>query len=122
MGLGSEVPRRGLFIDGEWVEPIKGKRIPVINPTTEEPCGEFLPHIFMAALHYGRWVLNGYFLQLAHFSWDMKHTISLRWLVNPNQGPSDFPYIFGAHMSILFIFKVKICMLIKSLSRSPQLW
>jgi betaine-aldehyde dehydrogenase len=41
MGLHSElVPKRGLFIDGQWVEPIKGKRIPIINPTTEEPVGD----------------------------------------------------------------------------------
>jgi hypothetical protein len=40
MGLHAEiVPKRGLFIDGEWVEPVKGKRIPIVNPTTEESVG-----------------------------------------------------------------------------------
>jgi hypothetical protein len=29
-------------------------------------------------INLGRWVLNGYFFQLAHFSQDMKHTISAR--------------------------------------------
>ena len=29
-------------------------------------------------------VLNGYFSQLAHFSKDMKHTISTRWLAYSN--------------------------------------
>ncbi|XP_074558657.1 aminoaldehyde dehydrogenase 2, peroxisomal-like [Curcuma longa] len=31
---------RQLFIDGEWRKPILGKRIPVINPATEESIGE----------------------------------------------------------------------------------
>jgi hypothetical protein len=26
--------------------------------------------------------------QVAHFSWDMKHTMSTGWLVHPNQGRS----------------------------------
>jgi betaine-aldehyde dehydrogenase len=34
------VPKRGLFIDGHWVEPLKGKRIPIVNPTTEESVGD----------------------------------------------------------------------------------
>ena len=105
MGLDSEVPRRGLFIDGEWVEPIKGKRIPVINPTTEEPCGKFSPRIFVATLQYGRRVLNGYFFQLAHLSWDMKHMISLRWLANPKRGPSHFPYNFWSSYEYLIHYQ-----------------
>jgi betaine-aldehyde dehydrogenase len=42
MGLhaGVDVPRRGLFIDGEWVDPILGKRIPIVNPTTEDTVGD----------------------------------------------------------------------------------
>ncbi|XP_010913436.1 betaine aldehyde dehydrogenase 2 [Elaeis guineensis] len=34
------IPRRLLFIDGEWREPVRHKRIPIINPATEEPIGE----------------------------------------------------------------------------------
>ncbi|XXG59220.1 hypothetical protein AAC387_Pa04g1340 [Persea americana] len=34
------IPYRQLFIDGEWKEPIKKKRIPVINPATEEIIGD----------------------------------------------------------------------------------
>lgn len=33
------VPPRQLFIDGEWKEPIKKKRIPIINPATEQIIG-----------------------------------------------------------------------------------
>lgn len=33
------VPSRMLFIDGEWREPALKKRIPVINPATEEVIG-----------------------------------------------------------------------------------
>lgn len=34
------IPTRQLFIDGEWREPIKRKRIPIVNPTTEETIGD----------------------------------------------------------------------------------
>ncbi|MBA0790185.1 hypothetical protein Gohar_014850 [Gossypium harknessii] len=34
-----QVPSRQLFIDGEWREPILKKRLPIINPTTEEIIG-----------------------------------------------------------------------------------
>ncbi|GAB2248980.1 hypothetical protein Droror1_Dr00012339 [Drosera rotundifolia] len=34
------IPSRQLFIDGEWREPIKGNRIPIINPATEEIIGD----------------------------------------------------------------------------------
>ncbi|XP_010550673.1 PREDICTED: betaine aldehyde dehydrogenase 2, mitochondrial [Tarenaya hassleriana] len=34
------VPRRGLFIDGVWREPIRRKRLPVVNPATEEIIGD----------------------------------------------------------------------------------
>eukprot|EP01018_Ginkgo_biloba_P022640 Gb_26171 [translate_table: standard] len=40
MIMGIKVPLRQLFIDGEWRAPIGGKRIPVINPSTEETIGE----------------------------------------------------------------------------------
>nr|QMW68608.1 betaine aldehyde dehydrogenase protein [Calligonum mongolicum] len=33
------VPTRQLFIDGDWRQPIKNNRIPVINPATEETIG-----------------------------------------------------------------------------------
>ncbi|KAM0912000.1 hypothetical protein ACQ4PT_013094 [Festuca glaucescens] len=34
------IPRRGLFIGGGWREPTLGRRIPVINPATEETIGD----------------------------------------------------------------------------------
>lgn len=33
------IPHRQLFIDGEWSEPLRGKRLPIINPATEESIG-----------------------------------------------------------------------------------
>ncbi|KAM7483238.1 hypothetical protein LguiB_007821 [Lonicera macranthoides] len=33
------MPCRQLFIDGEWREPVKKKRIPIINPSTEQIIG-----------------------------------------------------------------------------------
>ena len=41
------IPYRQLFIDGEWKEPIKKKRIPVINPATEEIIGFFSPLVLL---------------------------------------------------------------------------
>ncbi|KAE8694555.1 Betaine aldehyde dehydrogenase [Hibiscus syriacus] len=34
------VPSRQLFIDGEWREPVLKKRIPIINPSTEQIIGD----------------------------------------------------------------------------------
>ena len=34
-----QIPSRQLFIDGEWREPVLKKRIPIINPATEEIVG-----------------------------------------------------------------------------------
>ncbi|KAK6153342.1 hypothetical protein DH2020_012981 [Rehmannia glutinosa] len=34
------IPSRQLFIDGEWREPVNRKRIPIINPATEETIGD----------------------------------------------------------------------------------
>ncbi|KAG1327037.1 putative Betaine aldehyde dehydrogenase 2, mitochondrial [Cocos nucifera] len=34
------IPHRQLFIDGEWREPLHQKRIPVINPATEDNIGD----------------------------------------------------------------------------------
>lgn len=35
-----EIPSRQLYIDGEWREPVYKKRIPVINPATEQIIGD----------------------------------------------------------------------------------
>ncbi|CAB4280857.1 unnamed protein product [Prunus armeniaca] len=35
-----QIPNRQLFIDGEWREPALKKRIPIINPATEETIGD----------------------------------------------------------------------------------
>ncbi|CAN1753509.1 Aminoaldehyde dehydrogenase ALDH10A8, chloroplastic [Linum perenne] len=37
---GVPIPTRQLFIDGEWRQPVLNKRIPVINPSTEEIIGD----------------------------------------------------------------------------------
>lgn len=34
-----QIPTRDLFIDGDWVAPVKGERYPVINPATEGVIG-----------------------------------------------------------------------------------
>lgn len=36
-----QIPSRQLFIDGEWRQPALKKRIPIINPATEEKIGIF---------------------------------------------------------------------------------
>ncbi|XP_051136658.1 aminoaldehyde dehydrogenase 2, peroxisomal-like [Andrographis paniculata] len=36
----TEIPNRQLFIDGEWRKPFNNKRIPIINPATEEIIGD----------------------------------------------------------------------------------
>jgi len=33
------VPLRQLFVDGEWRPPAQGRRLPVVNPTTEAHIG-----------------------------------------------------------------------------------
>lgn len=38
--MASKVPIRQLFIDGDWKVPLQGKRLPVINPATEQTIGE----------------------------------------------------------------------------------
>jgi betaine-aldehyde dehydrogenase len=35
-----QIPSHQLFIDGEWRQPVKNKRIPIINPATEEIIGD----------------------------------------------------------------------------------
>ena len=42
----------------------------------------------------GRWVLNGYFFQVAHVSKYLKHATRTRWLAKPNRGHSHFPHNF----------------------------
>ncbi|CAI9787274.1 unnamed protein product [Fraxinus pennsylvanica] len=37
--MATSIPNRQLFIDGEWREPIKRNRIPIINPATEQIIG-----------------------------------------------------------------------------------
>lgn len=34
------IPTRQLFIDGDWREPVKKNRLPIINPATEETIGD----------------------------------------------------------------------------------
>ncbi|KAH9775984.1 Betaine aldehyde dehydrogenase 1 [Citrus sinensis] len=36
MAMAIPIPSRQLFINGEWREPVLKKRIPIVNPTTEE--------------------------------------------------------------------------------------
>jgi betaine-aldehyde dehydrogenase len=36
------IPTRQLFIDGEWREPALKRRLPIINPSTEEIIGASL--------------------------------------------------------------------------------
>ncbi|CAL9041815.1 betaine aldehyde dehydrogenase 2 [Musa acuminata AAA Group] len=40
MAMAIPIPHRQLFIDGEWSEPVRGKRLPIINPATEESIGD----------------------------------------------------------------------------------
>ncbi|XWS48111.1 hypothetical protein CRYUN_Cryun13aG0044900 [Craigia yunnanensis] len=40
MAIPISIPSRQLFIDGDWREPLLKKRIPIINPTTEEIIGD----------------------------------------------------------------------------------
>jgi len=35
------VPRRQLFIGGQWTEPVLRKTLPVVNPATEDIIGTF---------------------------------------------------------------------------------
>lgn len=64
-----------------------------------------------------------FFFQLAHFSYNMKHAISIRWLANPNPNPTQdattFLTIFEANMNVFVFVKVKILVFIKWLYRSP---
>ncbi|KAJ6760630.1 BETAINE ALDEHYDE DEHYDROGENASE, partial [Salix purpurea] len=46
------VPTRQLFIGGEWREPILKKRIPIINPATEQIVGQ-QAHIFIFKMFAG---------------------------------------------------------------------
>lgn len=65
--------------------------------------------------------LNGSYFQLAHFSHGMNYAITATCLANPYQGRSHFHCNFGVHMSILFIVKVNIVVLIERSYKSPQL-
>jgi hypothetical protein len=48
------IPQRQLFIDGEWRAPALGRRLPVVNPTTEAAIGTRLtaPPIHPALLFF----------------------------------------------------------------------
>lgn len=35
------VPRRQLFVGGQWTEPVRRKTLPVVNPATEDIIGSF---------------------------------------------------------------------------------
>ena len=41
------LPNRQLFIDGEWRETVLKKRIPVINPATEQIIGQFTHSVYI---------------------------------------------------------------------------
>ena len=50
----------------------------------------------------------------------MKHTISTRWLANPNRGRGHFfIVVFRARMNVLVIINVRILVLIKWSYRNP---
>ena len=66
------------------------------------------------------------FFRIVHFSYDMKHAISARWLATPNCTCSHWYVLeplsvkcFETHMNISFIIKVKILVLMKWPYRSP---
>ena len=40
----AKIPQRQLFIDGDWRAPALGRRLPVINPTTEASIGPYQIH------------------------------------------------------------------------------
>jgi hypothetical protein len=64
---------------------------------------------------YVKWPLNGTFatspLLLGYKTYDYQ-----------NRGHGHFPHVFGAHMNISFIIKVKIFVLIKWSYRSPRFY
>ena len=62
---------------------------------------------------YGRWVSNGYFFRLAHFSKDMKDTFSTRWLAISIKAIAALLIIFRAPLNILFLIDKKILVLTK---------
>lgn len=46
------MPTRQLFIDGEWREPILKKRIPIVNPATEDVIGKPLYRTQLYWIHH----------------------------------------------------------------------
>lgn len=82
-------------------------------------------HLVMVILTLYGLICISTFLQLAYFSYDMKHIARITWLANPNQGLVTFLLIFGTcNVNILFVIKVKNLMLIKwsYTYRSPRLY
>jgi hypothetical protein len=49
--------------------------------------------------------LNRLFFQLAHFSWNTKHTIRMICLANPNQDCSHFPHGFRSPYEYLIQYQ-----------------
>ena len=49
----------------------------------------------------------------------MKHTISMRCLAHHVQGVATILMMIGAHMTVLFVIKVKIIVLIKVAIQPP---
>ena len=60
------------------------------------------------------------YFRLAHFSWDMKHVIIMRWLAYPDWGRSHIHHNFwSSHEWELFITKVRIYVLINWSFKPP---
>ena len=66
------IPSRQLFIDGEWKAPILNKRIPVINPSTQDIIGSVL------SLSLSLSLLTNYWLRFR------SHLISLNFRGHPS--------------------------------------
>ena len=68
----------------------------------------------------GRWVLNGYFFQGAHFSSDIQHAIRTRWVEISNQ---DHSQLWSPYGFLINNIKVKILVIIKwSCGSSQSYW
>lgn len=51
------VPRRQLFIGGQWTEPVRRKTLPVVNPATEDIIGTF-PFMFCSPFELDQSILR----------------------------------------------------------------
>jgi len=53
------VPRRQLFIGGQWTEPVLRKTLPVVNPATEDIIGTFyFFQSYLVLLTFWTWSLD----------------------------------------------------------------